>query len=190
MHRLQELVRLHRMGTGAREVARLLGMSPNTERMYRRALEGASVLRGAPDDLPPMEEILAAVQQLQSAKAPPEQEPSSIVEWTEEIEKLIAKGLTARPIYDRLCQEHEDFDGSYWAVKRMVRGLKKRRGVRPEDIAIPVETAPGEVAQVDFGYVGELLCPEQHVLRRAWVFVMTLGHSRPMFARVVFEQRS
>ncbi len=34
MHRLQELVRLHRMGTGAREVARLLRMSPNTERDY------------------------------------------------------------------------------------------------------------------------------------------------------------
>jgi hypothetical protein len=31
MHRLQELVRLHRMGTGAREVARLLKMSPNTD---------------------------------------------------------------------------------------------------------------------------------------------------------------
>ncbi len=28
MDRLQELVRLHRMGTGDREVARLLGMSP------------------------------------------------------------------------------------------------------------------------------------------------------------------
>jgi hypothetical protein len=31
MDRLQELVRLHRMGTGAREVARLLRMGPNTE---------------------------------------------------------------------------------------------------------------------------------------------------------------
>lgn len=39
MDRLQELVRLHRMGTGAREVARMLLMSPNTEREYRQALE-------------------------------------------------------------------------------------------------------------------------------------------------------
>lgn len=29
MHRLQELVRLHRMGTGCRAAARMLGMSPN-----------------------------------------------------------------------------------------------------------------------------------------------------------------
>jgi len=39
MQRLQELVRLHRMGTGAREVARMLRMSPNTERDYRNALQ-------------------------------------------------------------------------------------------------------------------------------------------------------
>jgi DNA-binding CsgD family transcriptional regulator len=35
MHQLQELVRLHRLGTGAREVARLLGVSPNTARVHR-----------------------------------------------------------------------------------------------------------------------------------------------------------
>jgi len=34
MDRLQELVRLHRMGTGARKVARMLRMSPNTEHQY------------------------------------------------------------------------------------------------------------------------------------------------------------
>jgi DNA-binding NarL/FixJ family response regulator len=44
MHRLQELVRLHRQGTGDREVARLLGMSPNTERLYREALTKAELL--------------------------------------------------------------------------------------------------------------------------------------------------
>lgn len=43
MDRLQELVRLHRMGSGGREVARLLGMSPNTERTYRIVLEAAGL---------------------------------------------------------------------------------------------------------------------------------------------------
>jgi len=46
MDRLQELVRLHRMGTGAREVARMLRMSPNTERDYRQALEKEGLLDG------------------------------------------------------------------------------------------------------------------------------------------------
>jgi hypothetical protein len=52
MDRLQELVRLHRMGSGAREVARLLSMSPNTERMYRLALEAVGLLAGPVADLP------------------------------------------------------------------------------------------------------------------------------------------
>jgi hypothetical protein len=38
MHRLQELVRLHRVGTGARKGAQLLKMGPNTARVYRKAL--------------------------------------------------------------------------------------------------------------------------------------------------------
>ncbi|HVZ32921.1 MAG TPA: hypothetical protein VG963_10865 [Polyangiaceae bacterium] len=47
MHRLQELVRLHRMGTGCHQVARMLGMSPNTERVYREALQRAGLWDGA-----------------------------------------------------------------------------------------------------------------------------------------------
>lgn len=41
MHRLQEVVRLYRLGTGVRERARLLGMSTRTEREYRVALQAA-----------------------------------------------------------------------------------------------------------------------------------------------------
>ena len=52
MHRLQELVRLHRMGTGSREVAKLLSLSPNTERRYRRALEAEGLLSGNATELP------------------------------------------------------------------------------------------------------------------------------------------
>src|SRR5262245_20485825 len=46
MDRLQELVRRHRLKTGAREVARLLGMSPNTSRVYRLALATQDLLEG------------------------------------------------------------------------------------------------------------------------------------------------
>ena len=58
------------------------------------------------------------------------------------------------------------------------------------DVAIPVETGPGEVCQVDFGYVGKLLCPVSHVLRKAWVFVMVLCFSRYLYAEVVFDQKT
>ena len=44
MHRLRELVRLHRLDTGAREMARLLGLSPNTELLSRSAGAGGLLL--------------------------------------------------------------------------------------------------------------------------------------------------
>ncbi len=47
MDQLQELVRLHRMGTGCREVVRLLAISPNTERHYREILAAEGLLARA-----------------------------------------------------------------------------------------------------------------------------------------------
>ena len=85
--------------------------------------------------------------------------------------------------------EHEDFDGSLSAVKRRCAARHRARGVRPEDVAIRVETDPGDVAQVDFGYVGKLYDPDRGVLRKAWIFVMTLGCSRHMVVRIVFDQK-
>jgi hypothetical protein len=52
-----------------------------------------------------------------------------------------------------------------------------------------VETDPGQIAQVDFGYVGKLLDPSTMTLRKAWCFVMVLGFSRHMVVRVVFDQK-
>ena len=56
--RLQEFVRLHRMGTSTREVARLLGMGRNTEKQYREALARAGLLKGALKDLPELTSAL------------------------------------------------------------------------------------------------------------------------------------
>jgi transposase len=89
-----------------------------------------------------------------------------------------------------LRTEEPAFPGSYPQVKRLCRALRRERGVQPGDVAIPVETGPGSVAQVDFGYVGKLLDPSQGQLRDAWCFVMVLGYSRRMVVRVVFDQRT
>jgi len=188
MDRLQELVRLHRMGTGAREVARLLRMGPNTERDYREALAAAGLLDGAVEDLPELAVLKEAVQQ-HLAKAAPAQMTSSIAEWEPKIIRLAEQGLTAKPIYDRLRLEEPDFKGGFYAVRAVWRRWRKARGVRAEDIAIPVETAPGDIAQVDFGYVGKLYDATLGRLRKAWVFVLVLAYSRWMFARIVFDQK-
>lgn len=188
MDRLQELVRLHRMGTGAREVARVLGMSPNTEREYRLALHAEGLLDGAVNDVPALETLRAAIERRLPTTAPP-QMVSSVDSLRDTIVGLAEKGLKPQAIYDRLRLDDANFSASFWAVRGMWRKWRKARGVRAEDVAIPVETVAGEVAQVDFGYVGKLYDATVGQLRKAWVFVLVLGFSRRMVARICFDQK-
>ena len=185
---LQELVRLHRMGVSCHEVARLLGISPNTERSYRLALCRAGLLDGAVGELPDEAQLVASVEtQLGPGEAPPQ--PSSVEPWMESITTWWQHGAGATAIHDRLKREQADYSGSLSAVKRACLRLKRERGVQPCDVVIPVQTRPGHIAQVDFGYVGKLLDPRTMVMRKAWVFVMTLGHSRHMYCEICFDQK-
>ncbi|MCA9526670.1 MAG: IS21 family transposase [Myxococcales bacterium] len=175
------------MGTGSREVARLLAMSPKTELKYRRALEGAGLLAGEPDALPELSTLRAAVE---VAHPPPTPRAlrTSVDDWMPTLEQAFQDGVEAKAVWDKLKRTEADFAASYSAVRRAYARLRRARGVEPEDVALPVDTAPGEVAQVDFGYVGQLFDPQSGRVRKAWVFVMVLGFSRHLFARLVFDQ--
>ena len=122
-------------------------------------------------------------------RALPKQQQSSIERWLPIVDAKFDDGVGPTAIYDFLRLEHQDFDGSLSAVKRRCAALRRDCGVQADDVTMPVETAPGDVAQVDFGYVGKLYDPDQGVLRKAWIFVMTLGHSRHMTAKIVFDQK-
>src|SRR3990172_6535338 len=123
MYRLQELVRLHRMHTGKREVARLLGMSPNTERQYREVLSAAGLLRGAVHELPELAVLDTAVRAALPGQVPPQQ-VSSIAPWTERIHAMVKRNAQPQAIYDCLRLEEPTFAGSLSAVKRLVGRLQ------------------------------------------------------------------
>jgi len=190
-HRLRELVRLRRLGASGREVVRLLRMSPKTECRYRGVLEEAGLLEGPPQELPSLAEIRAAVEAAMPRAGPT---PSTVEPWRERVEELLDKGLTARAVYDRIRLDERGgrrrYRGSYSAVKRFVRRVKRERGADPEDVAVPIPTMPGLEGQIDFGYAGRLYDPATGVVRRAWVFILLCVHSRLFFARLVFDQKT
>lgn len=189
MHDLQELVRLHRLQTSVREVARLLKMSPNTERDYRLVLREAGLLEGAVDELPDTAVLRAAVDAAKPAKPAPSHQQSSVTKWTTQVQTMLNEGGEPTAIYDKLRLDDEGFSGSLSAIKRLCARLKSARGIDPNDVAIPVDTDPGEVAQVDFGNLGKLWDPDSGRIRQAYVFVMVLGYSRHQVCRVVFDQK-
>lgn len=188
MFRLQELVRLHRQGVSCREAARLLKMGPNQERLYRQLLDAAGLLAGPADEVPALDVLKAAVLAERPLPMAP-QEMSSAQPWEARIIEMRGRGARPKAIFDTLKAD-PGFKASLWSVKRLCRRLARAQGPQPEDVAIPVVTLPGAVAQVDFGYVGELFDPDQGLARKAWVFVMVLAHSRHMFCRLVFDQKT
>jgi transposase len=188
MHRLQEVIRLHRMGRSGREIARQLRMGRETTRTYLTAFSKARLLDGDADHVPEVEPLRAAVKEHVPLRDAPERR-STVESWKSRIEKLRRGGVGPTAIHDHLRLQDPDYKGSLSAVKRLCRRLDRERGPAPTDVAIPVETTPGQVAQVDFGYAGKRYDPECGVLRKSWLFVMTLGFSRYAFADFVFDQK-
>lgn len=110
--------------------------------------------------------------------------PASTVEpFRQIVEEKIQQGLDANRIHQDLCSEH-GFGGSYDAVKRFVRKLRK---TKPEVFA-RIETPPGKEAHVDFGTAAPTLDGCTGRYRRPSFFVMTLSCSRHSYQEVVWKK--
>ena len=98
------------------------------------------------------------------------------------IEEKLAQGLSAQRIYQDLKIEVQ-FTGSYQAVKRFVRSLRKTDPQR----VWRIEVAPGEEAQVDFG-AGVSIVGADGRKRKTWIFRVVLSFSRKGYSEAVFHQ--
>ena len=188
MHRLQEVIRLHRLGRSGRAIARQLRIGRNTVGAYLDAVSEAGLLEGSADELPAVDVLRAVAEEHVPSREPPQQ-VSTAETWREVISGLREKGAGPKAIHDWLRLHGQGYEGSLSSIKRMCRRLDRERGPRATDVAIPVDTAPGEIAQVDFAYVGKRYDPARGVLRKSWLFVMTLGFSRRMYCDIVFDQK-
>jgi transposase len=177
---VRELVRRLIRGQSERGIAQDLGISRNTVAAYRRWSEQQGLLVGPLPDA-------ATLARLLSDRRRPRigiQEVSKTEPYRERVEDLARAGVEAKAIW-QILQEEKEFQGSYSSVKRFVRRLDRTAG---DGAVLRLEVAPGEEAQVDFGYAGRLHDPDTGKDRRAWVFVMVLSHSRHQYAELVFDQ--
>lgn len=175
---IRELVRHLRASDSDRAVQRDTGIDRRTVQRYRTWATEQQLLTGP---LPALEEVQRLVQQTLTAPAPP-QMVSSVEPFRAQVVELRALGTEMAAIWERL--KERGYTGSYSAIRRFVRTLEPRQ---PEAFG-RVETAPGEEAQVDFGYAGRMLDPQTGQLRKAWAFVMVLGFSRHQYVEFVWDQ--
>lgn len=177
---VREVVRRLRAGQTDRAIARELGVARKTVTKYRRVAAAGALLEGP---LPPAGELKACLDGILPASRPPAPAYKAAAH-RERIEAWRAVGVSPRPIFERLRDEH-GYAGSYSSVYRYVIHLEGKTPVG----FVRVEVEPGDEAQVDFGYAGLMVDPRTGEERKAWAFVMTLSHSRHQYATFVFDQK-
>lgn len=97
------------------------------------------------------------------------------------IRDKVRQGLSAVQIYQDLAARG-DFRASYETVKRRVRALRPQT---PE-VYCRMSFRPAEEAQVDFGEIGRF--DIGGLMRRVWLFVLTLCFSRYAYYELVLDQ--
>lgn len=176
---IRELVRHLRDTTNDSAVQRATGLNRRTIMRYRHWAEEQGVLSGP---LLPIEQFQALVATTLTLPPPP-QTTSSVEPYRDLVLQLHRDGVDGTAIRERIGEL--GFAGSVSALYRFLHHLAPTE----PDVTVRVETAPGEEAQVDFGYAGHMLDPKTGLKRKAWAFVMTLSWSRHQYVEFVWDQR-
>ena len=112
---------------------------------------------------------------------PPSIERKSILDnYKNDINDYLENEISSVLIHQKLTEKY-NLTISYSAVKRYVRGIKG-----PDAPFMPLISASGEEAQVDFGYGGYFLKNGKKV--KVWIFCMVLSFSRYGYFELVLDQ--
>jgi len=172
------LVRM-RLGDSNREIAKAKLMGRRKAEALRQIASANGWLNqdhSLPDDT-----VLAQALRPESPSAPAA--TSSVEPFREQVATWLAAGIQGTTIHKALVRNH-GFTGSYSAVRRFIQGLESKIPAA----TVILDFAPGEAAQVDFGSGPPLPDPRTGELKKTWVFVMTLCHSRHQYAELIWHQ--
>jgi len=180
-----EIIRRWQAGGTIRGLARGTGLSRNTIKRYVLAAQSCGLTRDGP---PPTESQILSLVQLNVAGRHPATIPTESVlsPWADQIyrwlkdEKLLLTRIQEL-LRSRQCPV------SYTSLRRFV----SRRGWAKNSHATVrmADTAPGEVAEMDFGRLGMLWDPEAGRKRLVWALVIVLAYSRHCFVWPLFHQQ-
>lgn len=178
-----EILRRWQGGASQRQIAAATGVSRNTVAKYIELAEQAGIGRAKPAT-----EVALARLHSQS-QLPGRQRGTNQDQLSQHAEQLQAWVCQERMQLTRvheLLGQRLGVQVSYIALYRFVveRGwLPAHRGT-----VRMAATKPGEVAEVDFGYLGRIAEPLTGRLRKAWAFVVVLNFSRHMHVTITFSQ--
>lgn len=182
---LHELLRRLRAGESRNAIVRAMHVSPHTVAKYYRWAVAQQLLSGPLPDLTTLEALRLRTLDANRPQRHPNE--SSLEPYRAEISDLLERGRETMTIWRTLKQQHQaQFTTSPSAVYRLVQAIRR---AQPPTVTLRLETAPGEVGQVDFGFIGYLRDDQTGELRKAWLFTLVLAWSRHQYAEIVFDQK-
>ena len=173
----EEVVRRWQAGESQRAIARALGLARNTVAAYVRAASSEPAPDGAAKLMPGRQ------------PGPSLEQPGPAVARLAPYEAQIGRWLRDERLKLTRIQELLGQQGlvvTYTTLRRFVRqaGLTKT----PKSTVRMAETAPGEVAEMDFGKLGTLVDSTTGKRRMVWALVLVLASSRYSFVWPLLQQ--
>jgi transposase len=167
-------------------VAASLGVDPKTVRKYVAPAEAAGLVPGGPRLSRAEWAVLVAdwFPELVDAKVR-SLTFGAINAHRERIRTMLATN-TVSTVHQRLRDEH-GLTASIASFRRYVTIEFPERVAASKVTVSRPEVAPGEEAQIDYGFLGNWFDPIAERVRRVWAFVMVLACSRHMFVRPVLR---
>lgn len=124
--------------------------------------EAQGLLNGPLPDLATLDALRA--QTLGTNRPQRHPNESSVEPYRAEVTTLLDQGQNAMTIWRLLHGRYQQaFPASPSAIYRLVRAIRRDQ---PPAVTLHIETAPGEVAQVDFGFLGYAGCKTSRPARR------------------------
>ncbi len=180
---IREVLRRWEAGDSRRQIAAATGLSRITVAKYIQLAgqAGLGPARQASDT-----QLAALHSQRQPRGRKRGRTEDLLAKHEEQLQLWVCRDHLELTRVHELLRQHFRVKVNYKALYRFVvakEWLPAHRGtVRMAD------TRPGEVLEVDFGYLGRLLDPVSEKLRKAWAFSMVLVFSRHMFVAITFTQ--
>ena len=182
---IAEVVRRWQSGNSQRQISTGTGLSRATVRRYIDAAVEAGLARDGPA---PSEEQLTRLAGLSLAGPRKVEIPTEevLAPWADQVyEWLTADRLQVTRIHELLAGR--GCRVSYTSLRRFIqrRGWQRRS---PATVRMG-ESAPGEVAEMDFGRLGLMQDPETGRRRAVWALIIVLSYSRHSFVWPTFSQK-
>ena len=182
---IAEVVRRWQSGNSQRQIATGTGLSRATVRRYIVAAMGAGLTR---DGAAPSEDQLSRLAGLNLCTPRKVETPTEevLAPWADQVyEWLTADRLQVTRIHELLAGR--GCRVSYTSLRRFIqrRGWQRRS---PATVRMG-ESAPGEVAEMDFGRLGLIEDPATGRRRVVWALIIVLTYSRHSFVWPTFSQK-